>query len=54
MPKAGGTGGGGNGQLSLFTEYVAHPAVEALREVKLDTMSPLEAFDALRRLREMV
>lgn len=54
VPKAGGTGGGGNGQLSLFTEYVAHPAVEALREVKLDTMSPLEAFDALRRLREMV
>ena len=38
------------GQLSLFTEYLEHPAVAQLRELKLDRMSPMEAFDALRRL----
>ncbi len=54
VPKGVGGGDGGNGQLPLFTEYVAHPAVDALREVTLDVMSPLEAFDALRKLREMV
>jgi len=43
----------GNGQLSLFTEYLSHPAVDALREVKLDVMSPLEAFDLLRRLKDL-
>lgn len=37
-------------QLPLFTEYVAHPAVDRLREVKLDGLSPLEAFDLLRQL----
>jgi len=41
-------------QLSLFTEYLPHPVVEALRELDLDRLSPLEAFDALRRLREQV
>ncbi len=40
-------------QLALFKEYVPHPAVEALREVKLDSMTPMQAFDALRRLHEM-
>jgi hypothetical protein len=44
---------GTNGQLSLFTEYLAHPAVDALREVKLDALSPLEAFDVLRRLKHL-
>lgn len=40
-------------QLTLFKEYVPHPALDALREVKLDTMTPMQAFDALRRLREL-
>ena len=43
-----------NGQLSLFTEYVPHPAVDALREVKLDGLSPMQAFDALRRLHALL
>jgi DNA mismatch repair protein MutS len=42
-----------DGQLSLFTQYLTHPAVDALREVKLDSMSPIQAFDALRRLKDM-
>ncbi len=37
-------------QMSLFTEYLEHPAVTQLRELKLDAMTPIEAFDALRRL----
>lgn len=43
-----------NGQLGLFTEYLRHPAVDELKELKLDSMSPMQAFDALRRLRESV
>lgn len=39
-----------DGQFSLFTEFLPHPAVEALREVKLDSLTPLQAFDVLRRL----
>ena len=38
-------------QLPLFTEYVSHPALEELRGVEIDRMSPLDAFDLLRRLR---
>ncbi|MGI9013103.1 MAG: DNA mismatch repair protein MutS [Phycisphaerales bacterium] len=41
-------------QLSLFTEFIPHPAVEALREMKIDAMTPLQAFDQLRTLREQV
>ncbi|MCW5776156.1 MAG: hypothetical protein KIS87_06940, partial [Phycisphaeraceae bacterium] len=41
-----------DGQLGLFTEYLPHPAVEELRELKLDALTPLEAFDALRRLQQ--
>ncbi|MBX3386591.1 MAG: DNA mismatch repair protein MutS [Phycisphaeraceae bacterium] len=41
-----------HGQLALFTRYVPHPAVEALMELKLDSLTPLQAFDALRRLKE--
>ncbi|MDF1808720.1 MAG: DNA mismatch repair protein MutS [Phycisphaerales bacterium] len=37
-------------QLGLFTEFLPHPVVDALREIKLDTMSPMDAFDALRKL----
>lgn len=41
-----------NAQMGLFTEYVPHPALDALREIKLDSMSPMQAFDALRTLTE--
>ncbi len=37
-------------QMSLFTEYVHHPAIEALRDADLTHLSPLEAFDLLRKL----
>jgi DNA mismatch repair protein MutS len=41
-------------QPSLFQPDGAdHPALDALREVKLETMSPLDAFDALRRIRSL-
>ena len=41
-------------QLSLFTEYVEHPAVHRLRELDLHRLSPLEAFDVLRTLQASV
>ena len=37
-------------QMNLFTEYLEHPVVEALRKLNPETMTPLEAFDVLRRL----
>ncbi len=40
-----------DGQLSLFTEYVEHPAIAELRELDLTSLTPLGAFDALRRIR---
>ncbi|MFK7884314.1 MAG: DNA mismatch repair protein MutS [Phycisphaerales bacterium] len=40
------------GQLGLFTEFLPHPAINELREIKLDAMTPLQAFDALRRLQD--
>jgi DNA mismatch repair protein MutS len=43
-----------NGQMNLFTEYLDHPAVDELRELKLDQLSPMQAFDALRTLQEQV
>ncbi len=41
-------------QMGLFTEYLPHPVVDRLRELKLDSLSPLQAFDVLRRLAEEV
>ncbi len=38
-------------QLGLFTEFIQHPVVDALREIKLDSMTPMDAFDALRKLK---
>ena len=38
--------------MSLFTEYLEHPAVEALRSLDLTALSPLEAFDVLRGIQE--
>ena len=40
-----------DGQMGLFTEYLEHPVVGALREAELESMSPMEAFDLLRELR---
>ena len=39
-------------QLGLFTEYLDHPVVEELRQLNLDDMTPMQAFDALRKLKE--
>ena len=39
-------------QLSLFTEYLEHPAVGELRKVDINTLTPLAAVDLLRRLAE--
>ena len=39
-----------DGQMGLFTEFVAHPVVDRVRELKLDAMTPMDAFDALREL----
>ena len=41
-------------QLSLFTEYLRHPALEALAELKIDHLSPIQAFDTLRELKRML
>ena len=39
-------------QLSLFTQYLQHPAIDQLRQTDLDRLSPLDAFDLLRRLKQ--
>lgn len=39
------------GQLALFTEYLPHPAIDALKEIKIDHLSPMQAFDTLRKLK---
>ena len=39
-------------QMGLFTEYVEHPAVTDLRKADLDALSPLAAFDLLRKLKD--
>ena len=41
-----------SGQLGLFTEYLEHPVLDDLRGLDLDAMSPMQAFDALRSLRD--
>lgn len=40
-----------NEQMGLFTEYLDHPVLTELKQLKIDTMSPMQAFDELRRLR---
>ncbi len=49
-----GAGGVPGVQMPLFMEYVEHPAVDELRKVDLDGLTPLGAFDLLRRLSEGV
>ncbi len=41
-------------QMSLFTEYMRHPALDRLAEVKIEQLSPMQAFDELRELRRML
>ena len=42
------------GQMALFTEYLPHPAISELEQMDLAAMSPMQAFDALRKLRGMI
>ena len=37
-------------QLSLFTVYVEHPLVDELRKVEINSLTPLAAFELVRRL----
>ena len=39
-------------QMTLFREYLPHPVLEELTKIDIDGMTPLEAFDLLRSLRE--
>lgn len=39
-----------NAQMGLFTEFIQHPVIDSLREIKLEEMTPMQAFDALRQL----
>ncbi len=39
-------------QMNLFTEYLEHPVVQELNSMDLEALSPLEAFDVLRRLQD--
>ncbi|QYK48486.1 MAG: DNA mismatch repair protein MutS [Phycisphaeraceae bacterium] len=41
-------------QLALFTEILEHPAVSEIREMKLDAMTPMQAFDLLREIKRRV
>lgn len=43
--------GGADGQLPLFTEYVPHPVVDELKRIDLDELSPIQAFELLRRMK---
>ncbi|MCE9590618.1 MAG: DNA mismatch repair protein MutS [Planctomycetes bacterium] len=43
---------GRDGQMSLFTEYLDHPVVDDLRKIDITRLSPLEAFERLRKLSE--
>lgn len=36
--------------MGLFTEFLPHPAIDRLREIKLESLSPMQAFDVLREL----
>jgi DNA mismatch repair protein MutS len=36
--------------LALFTDPAPHPALEALRDMNLDTLTPLEALNRLAEL----
>ena len=38
----------------LFTEYLDHPAMDELRKINLDQLTPIQAFDALRELKNSI
>ncbi|GAB4544918.1 MAG: DNA mismatch repair protein MutS [Phycisphaerales bacterium] len=40
----------GNGQLGLFTEFLPHPVIEELKALDLNRMSPMDAFETLRKV----
>jgi DNA mismatch repair protein MutS len=42
------------GQMFLFTEFMPHPAMTELKQLKLDALSPMQAFDELRKLKQML
>ena len=46
--------GASDNQMMLFgeTKYIDHPAIEILKEIQIETMTPLGAFDLLRKIRE--
>lgn len=44
----------GEPQMPLFAKSEPHPAVDRLAETKLESLTPLDAFDLLRELRGMV
>ena len=37
-------------QMALFKEYLDHPAIEELKSIDIDALSPMSAFEILRRL----
>ena len=37
-------------QLPLFNNSSVHPVIQSMKALSLDSMTPLEAFDQLRRL----
>jgi len=39
--------------MPLFNQPTPHPAVDELKEIKLESITPMEAFDKLRRLKEL-
>ncbi len=41
-------------QLPLFTEYIDHPVIDRIRQADLDALTPMDAFDLLRRLRSEI
>lgn len=43
-----------DGQLSLFTEYLEHPVLEDLRKLDINRLSPIEAFERLRKIIERI
>ncbi len=41
-------------QMPLFTGFLEHPVLQQLRTLSLDSMTPMDAFDVLRRLKSGV
>ncbi|MCA9306406.1 MAG: DNA mismatch repair protein MutS [Phycisphaerales bacterium] len=39
-----------NDQMGLFTEYLPHPVIAELKNIDLNQLTPMQAFDALREL----